>query len=128
MGGAPANPRFGTVQYQTPNSVGNRAPIYTAMNLGGLFGGGQPAAPAAAPRVPGPMAGGPPISPTTGKPMPTSSMDVAYGLPDARGAPYPYALGRPSVTAPLPPTMPDDIAQRRRAIALASAGKHSGYA
>ena len=35
------NPRFGTVQYQTPNSVGARAPIYTALNLGG--GGQQPA-------------------------------------------------------------------------------------
>lgn len=27
--------RYGTVQYQTPNSVGNRAPIYTALNLFG---------------------------------------------------------------------------------------------
>ena len=36
------NPRFGTVQYQTPNSSASRAPIYTALNLFG--GGGQPAA------------------------------------------------------------------------------------
>jgi hypothetical protein len=34
-----ANQRFGTFQYQDPNSVGNRAPIYTALNL---FGGGGP--------------------------------------------------------------------------------------
>jgi hypothetical protein len=37
---AAANPRFGTFQYQTPNSSASRAPIYTALNLGG----GQPAA------------------------------------------------------------------------------------
>jgi hypothetical protein len=35
-----ANQRFGTVQYQTPNSSASRAPIYTALNLGG---GQQPA-------------------------------------------------------------------------------------
>jgi hypothetical protein len=35
----PMNPNFGTVQYQTPNSVGGRAPIYTAANLGSMFGG-----------------------------------------------------------------------------------------
>ena len=35
------NPRFGTVQYQTPNSSASRAPIYTTLNLGG---GQQPAA------------------------------------------------------------------------------------
>jgi hypothetical protein len=37
------NPRFGTFQYQTPNSTASRAPIYTSLNL---FGGGgqQPAA------------------------------------------------------------------------------------
>ena len=38
---AASNPRFGTFQYQTPNSSASRAPIYTALNLGG---GGQPAA------------------------------------------------------------------------------------
>jgi hypothetical protein len=36
-----ANQRFGTFQYQTPNSSASRAPIYTALNLGG---GGPPAA------------------------------------------------------------------------------------
>jgi hypothetical protein len=36
---AASNP-FGTFQYQTPNSSASRAPIYTALNLGG----GQPAA------------------------------------------------------------------------------------
>jgi hypothetical protein len=69
--GATSNPRFGTFQYQDPNSVGNRAPIYTALNLGGLFGGGQPAvnpnapAPNARPmsgRIAGPLAAS-----TTGK-------------------------------------------------------------
>ena len=35
------NPRFGTVQYQTPNSSASRAPIYTTLNLGG---GQQPGA------------------------------------------------------------------------------------
>jgi hypothetical protein len=60
------NPRFGTVQYQTPNSSASRAPIYTALNLFG--GGGQPAAnpnvpaanaqPASA-SVPGPLANAP---------------------------------------------------------------------
>jgi hypothetical protein len=127
MGGGPANNRFVQLdQGQNVDPTNRRGgPQMTALNLGGLFGGGQPAAPA---RVPGPMAGGPPISPTTRQPMPMSSADAAYGLPDARGAPYPYAIGGPSVRAPLPPTMPDDIAQRRRAIALASAGKHSGYA
>jgi hypothetical protein len=56
-----ANPHFSTFQYQVPNQgltaaagpMGDprsRAPIYTAMNLGGLFGRGQPAAaPAATP-------------------------------------------------------------------------------
>jgi hypothetical protein len=67
MGAGPgASNRFGTVQYQTPNSIGNRAPIYTTGNLN-LFGGGQPAgqgtpqgAPSQTPRpaVPGPMAAG----------------------------------------------------------------------
>jgi hypothetical protein len=72
------------------------APQMTALNLAGLFGGGQPqaAAPAVAPnataRVRGPLA-----SPTTGQPMPMSWADAAYGVPDARGAPYPYALGSP---------------------------------
>jgi hypothetical protein len=51
------------------------------------------------------------ISPTTGKPMPMSSADLAYGLPDARGAPYPYAVGSP-----------------RKAAAIAAAAKHSGFA
>lgn len=37
---AAPNSRFGTFQYQTPNSSASRAPIYTALNLGG----GQPAA------------------------------------------------------------------------------------
>jgi hypothetical protein len=67
MGGG--NPNFGTVQYQNPNSIGNRAPIYTTGNLGGLFGGmfNRGAAPGAGapqgtpaqtprPTVPGPMA------------------------------------------------------------------------
>jgi hypothetical protein len=43
---AAANPRFSTFQYQTPNSVGSRAPIYTAAN----FGSGQQ--PAVNPNVP----------------------------------------------------------------------------
>ena len=63
-----ANNRFGTFKYETPNSSASRAPTYTALNLGSLFGGGQPAvnpnvpAAAAAPmsgRVPGPLAGPP---------------------------------------------------------------------
>jgi hypothetical protein len=95
---------------------GGGPPGMTALNLAGLFGGGQPQAPAgvnpaATARVPGPLASrGPPISPTTGQPMPMSSDDMAYGLPDARGAPYPYAIGSP-----------------RRSAALAAAGRRSGY-
>lgn len=45
---ATSNPRFGTVQYQTPNSVGARSPIYTAMNL---FGGSPQGNPSATPRA-----------------------------------------------------------------------------
>jgi hypothetical protein len=47
---ADPNQRFGTFQYQAPNSVGSRAPIYTALNLFG-GGGAQQPAPAAAPRT-----------------------------------------------------------------------------
>jgi hypothetical protein len=117
MGGGP-NDRFTTFQYNVPGSGGGQggrnAPIYTALNLGSLFGGGAQGTPSQTPRpaVPGPMAANSPlISRTTGQPMPMSSADAAYGLPDARGAPYPYALGSP-----------------RRAAAIASAAKHSGYA
>lgn len=55
------NDRFGTFSYQNPNSIGNRAPIYTALNLGSLFGGGQQAANPANVPAPNarPMVGGP---------------------------------------------------------------------
>jgi hypothetical protein len=61
-GGPAANPRFTTFQYNVPGSGGGQggrnAPIYTALNLGGLFGGQPQGAPAQTPRpaVPGPMA------------------------------------------------------------------------
>jgi hypothetical protein len=55
--GATSNPRFGTVQYQTPNSVGARSPIYTAMNR---FGGMPQGAPSATPRAGVPGANAPP--------------------------------------------------------------------
>jgi hypothetical protein len=64
---APAgNDRFSTFRYENPNSSASRAPIYTALNLAGLFGGGQPAAAAnpanlpsrAAQPVNGPLASG----------------------------------------------------------------------
>lgn len=62
---APNNDRFKLLNYDVPG--GGRTPYISALNLGGLFGGGQPAvnpsAPAAAAqpvsatrRVPGPMA------------------------------------------------------------------------
>jgi hypothetical protein len=94
MGGGPAN-RF--VQIDRPNApaagMNRGAPQMTALNLAGLFGGQAPPGPpqvgAPRPAVPGPLA-----SSTTGQPMPLSSLDADYGLPDARGAPYPYALGR----------------------------------
>jgi hypothetical protein len=68
QGGGPSD-RFSTFQYNVPGSGnqgggqgGRNAPIYTALNLGGLFGGGgQPqGAPSQTPRpaVPGPMAQG----------------------------------------------------------------------
>jgi hypothetical protein len=89
---------------------GGGPPGMTALDLSGLFGGGQPAAaapqtynrptkfltsvsPAANASVPGPL-----------------SADAAYGLPDARGAPYPYPFG-----------------SARRSAALAAAGRRSGY-
>jgi hypothetical protein len=103
---------------------GRNAPIYTALNLGGLFGGQPQGAPAQTPRVPGPLAN---RSPTTGQPMPMSSMDVAYGLPDARGAPYPYALGGPSDIRKMGDT-PETLAATRKAAAIAAAAKRSGYA
>jgi hypothetical protein len=140
-----ANPRFSTFQYNVPGSSnqlgsggqgGRNAPIYTAMNLGGLFGGGQPAAaPAAQPRVAGPLAANPSvgtpatlISPTPGQPMPMSSADVAYGLPDARGAPYPYKLGGPSDYRSMGDT-PDVLAATRRQAAaqLAAASLKQRY-
>jgi hypothetical protein len=113
------NNRFGTVQYYPSNSVRN-APIYTALNLFG--GGGQPAAPAARPAANSQM-----ISPTTGQPMPMSSADVAYGLPDARGAPYPYAIGGPDYRS-IGDT-PDVLAATRRQAAarLAAASLKQRY-
>jgi hypothetical protein len=86
-----ANNRFVQLdQGQNIDPTGRRgSPQMTALNLAGLFGGGQPATPAAAaPRVAGPLAqSGPPK--TAGQP-PTTLADAAYGVPDARGAPYPY--------------------------------------
>jgi hypothetical protein len=107
MGGGP---RFITDTAPNSDPLGRNRPQMGMLDLSGLFNRGQPqGAPPQTPRVPGPMATG--VSQTTGQPMPMSSADVAYGLPDARGAPYPYAFGPP-----------------RRAAALASAGLHSGYA
>jgi hypothetical protein len=117
---ADPNNRFGTVQYYPSNSIRN-APIYTALNLFG--GGGQPAAnPAARPAANSQF-----ISPTTGQPMPMSSTDVAYGLPDARGAPYPYAIGGPDYRSM--GDTPDVLAATRRQAAarLASASLKQRY-
>jgi hypothetical protein len=88
MGGGPANPRFTTFQYNVPGSGGGQggrnAPIYTALNLGGLFGGGQPQGqPSQTPRpaVPGPMANG---GSWAGTPDFSSLPDDIFDQPDYR--------------------------------------------
>ena len=79
-----SNPRFGTVQYQVPNSSGgplSRNPIYTSLNL---FGGGQPAAaPAVNPNVP--AANARPVSASAPNAYPG---DAGWGV-DAQGNPIP---------------------------------------
>jgi hypothetical protein len=93
----------------------------TALDLSSMFGMPSDVNPAAAAQ---PVRGGAlskagtkgllrgqSISPTTNQPMPMSTADIQYGLPDARGAPYPYAYGSP-----------------RSAAKIAAAAKHSGFA
>jgi hypothetical protein len=91
---APANSPF--IGIDRPNSGPNErnrgSPQATALDLSALFS--HPAVAAAAAAHPAVQAAGRAISPTTGQPMPMSTADINYGLPDARGAPYPYALGR----------------------------------
>jgi hypothetical protein len=100
--GATSNPRF--IGIDAPNASPQNSmrggPQATALNLAGLFGGGAPAgaAPAAAAPVPGPMA----------------RPDLAQRVP----------LGN----APMPPTMPDDIAAARRQRAIQLAAARSGFA
>jgi hypothetical protein len=98
--GASSNPRFVQLdQGQNIDPTGrNRGPQMTALNLAGLFGGGG-----------APAAGGAQNVPLNQTPMPP---------------PRPRVPG-PLASAPLPPTMPDDI-RRRRAIQLAAA--RSGFA
>jgi hypothetical protein len=107
---APANSPF--IGIDRPNSGPNErnrgSPQATALDLSALFS--HPAVAAAAAAHPAVRAAGRAISPTTGQPMPMSSADAAYGLPDARGAPYPYAIGDPD-----------------RAAKIANAAKRSGY-
>jgi hypothetical protein len=131
QGGGPSNRFVQLDQGQNIDPTNRRGgPQMTALNLAGLFGGGgQPqGTPSQTPRpaVPGPMAQGG-ISPTTGQPMPMSSADAAYGLPDARGAPYPYALGRPDYRS-IGDT-PATLAATRRAAAaqLAAASLKQRY-
>jgi hypothetical protein len=91
---APSNSPF--IGIDRPNSGPNErnrgSPQATALDLSSLFS--HPAVAAAAAAHPAVQAAGRNISPTTGQPMPMSTADINYGLPDARGAPYPYALGR----------------------------------
>jgi hypothetical protein len=95
--GATSNPRFVGLDYRpnaSPQNSMRAGPQATALNLAGLFGGGQPAAaaPAAAPRVAGPMALNGPIAgwnvDARGAPYPSDG-DYAGWNADARGAPYP---------------------------------------
>jgi hypothetical protein len=113
LGYYPPNPRFGTMQSQVPGSGGgplSNAPIYTTLNL---FGGGA---------QPGPLAGG------------GRAPGGRYINPQPPGGPPDYGMapiditGYPvrGVNSPMPPTEPDDIRRRQRAIQLAAA--RSGFA
>ena len=111
---ATSNPRF--IGIDAPNATAQNSmlsrgvPQGTALNLAGLFGGGQGAAN---------MGAG-------GGPAPYGYLDQSLGNTDARGAPYPAGkVPGPLASAPRPPTMPDDI-RRQRAIQLAAA--RSGFA
>jgi hypothetical protein len=114
--------RFGGIDRQNLSATGWNpgTRMGTALDLSGLFGqrSDMVAPPSAQPVSGGALSKGGTkgllgrsISPTTGKPMPMSTADIAYGLPDTRGAPYPYAYGSP-----------------RRAAAIAAAAKRSGFA
>jgi hypothetical protein len=92
---APANSPF--IGIDRPNSGPNErnrgSPQATALDLSSLFS--HPAVAAAAAAHPAVQAAGRAISSSTNQPMPMSTDDINYGLPDARGAPYPYAVGPP---------------------------------
>ena len=104
------NPRFGTVQYQTPNSSASRAPIYTTLNLGG---GQQPAANPA--NVP--AANAQPVSMVNGPTPVGQGLNPSGNLALAGGnSPGPNQFS--SVPVPYPPSMPGDIRNQRVANAV----------